>query len=75
MKYEAPAGAKYQSFQATYKKGVTDYDIELYVNIEFDDGSKITNMSVSDPDLPGIMVYKIDLRWNPYLCIGRRREL
>ena len=59
MKYEAPAGAKYQSFQATYKKGVTDYDIELYVNIEFDDGSKITNMSVSDPDLPGIMVYKI----------------
>ena len=34
-------------------------DFEVYANVEFDDGSKITNMALNNSDLPGTVTYYI----------------
>lgn len=59
--FTKPTEAKYDTFHGSYyEDGGSDpakYDVELYVNITFDDGTTITQMPVYDKNLPGTIVF------------------
>ena len=60
-KYTAPEGAETDEFKLS--------DLALYVTIEFNDGSKITQMPISNSNLPGYVSCKVEGPNNKYYTI------